>query len=134
MKRMGNFAKQGFHIFALCAGMAIAYPQTFTTLDSFKGQLKTGTDPSAKLVQATNGDLYGTTQFGGAYGEGAVFKITPSGALTTLHTFCAQSGCPDGSQPEALIRAANGDLYGTTQFGGSPSAGWKVQSRRRDGV
>jgi uncharacterized repeat protein (TIGR03803 family) len=79
-----------------------------------------GQNPVAGLVQASNGDFYGTTVYGGAYGNGNVFKITPNGALTTLYSFCAQSGCPDGSGPEgSLVQAANGDLYGTTEFGGN---------------
>jgi uncharacterized repeat protein (TIGR03803 family) len=78
----------------------------------------------AGLVQATNGDLYGTTEYGSSlncspYGCGTVFKFTPSGTLTTLYTFCTQSGCPDGSLPQAgLIQATNGDFYGTTANGG----------------
>ena len=83
-----------------------------------------GALPYAGLVQATNGDLYGTTEYGSSlncspYGCGTVFKFTPSGTLTTLYTFCTQSGCPDGSLPQAgLIQATNGDFYGTTANGG----------------
>src|ERR1017187_10374040 len=49
-----------------------------------------GEHPEAGLVQAANGDLYGTTSEGGANGLGTVFKITPSGTLTTLYSFCSQ--------------------------------------------
>jgi uncharacterized repeat protein (TIGR03803 family) len=103
---------------------------TLTTLYSFcsQGSFPACTDgggPSAGLVQATNGDFYGTTQQGGYAncppypGCGTVFKITPSGTLTTLYSFCSQSGCLDGAVPYAgLIQAANGDFYGTTQQGG----------------
>ena len=94
---------------------------TLTTLHHFCAQVgcTDGEQPLAGLVQAANGDLYGTTRFGGvdAY-YGTVFKISPSGTLTTLYSFCTQSGCPDGGNPEAgLVQAANGDLYGTT-YGG----------------
>jgi uncharacterized repeat protein (TIGR03803 family) len=106
---------------------------TLTTLYSFCSQsgCPDGNGPFAGLIQATNGDLYGTTALGGANdtpncsqfafpGCGTIFKITPSGALTTLYSFCSQSGCPDGSQPEAgLVQAANGDFYGTTSRGGT---------------
>jgi uncharacterized repeat protein (TIGR03803 family) len=96
--------------------------QTFTTLLSFNGT--DGSNPVAGLVQATNGDLYGTTELGGAYSEGTVFKITPSGTLTTLYSFCSQSGCTDGELPEAgLVQATNGDLYGTAEAGGAHSGG-----------
>src|ERR1039457_6042894 len=94
---------------------------TLTTLYSFCSQGFPCTDgygPSG-LVQATNGDFYGTTGFGGANNDGTVFEITPSGTLTTLYSFCSQSGCPDGQSPNAgLVQATNGDLYGTTLNGG----------------
>jgi uncharacterized repeat protein (TIGR03803 family) len=101
---------------------------TLTTLYSFCAQsgCTDGADPIGGLVQAANGDLYGTTIAGGANtspsgnGGGTVFKITPGGLLTTLYSFCAQSGCADGGTPMAgLIQAANGDLYGTTAEGGA---------------
>jgi uncharacterized repeat protein (TIGR03803 family) len=81
----------------------------------------------AGLIQATNGDLYGTTSYGGANGpyEGTVFKITPGGTLTTVYSFCSQGGslCTDGEFPQAgLIQATNGDLYGTTYNGGTNCA------------
>jgi uncharacterized repeat protein (TIGR03803 family) len=93
-----------------------------------------GAMPFAGLIQATNGDLYGTTEQGGdnpceaGLGCGTVFKITPSGTLTTLYSFCSQGGypnCPDGAIPFAgLIQATNGDLYGTTSQGGYAAYGY----------
>jgi uncharacterized repeat protein (TIGR03803 family) len=78
--------------------------QTFTTLHSFDGT--DGGHPRSELVQATNGNLYGTTADGGANGDGTVFKITPSGTLTTLYSFCSQSGCSDGANASAgLVQA-----------------------------
>jgi uncharacterized repeat protein (TIGR03803 family) len=95
---------------------------SFITLASFNGT--NGSNPYAGLVQATNGDLYGTTVVGGAYNNGTVFKITQSGTLTTLYSFCAQSGCTDGANPYAgLIQATNGNLYGTTGYGGAYNSG-----------
>jgi uncharacterized repeat protein (TIGR03803 family) len=98
---------------------------TLTTLYTFcsvvkNGLCQDGAYPAGGLVQATNGDLYGTTSEGGvnATNQGTVFKITTSGTLTTLHSFCALSGCTDGGDPTAgLIQATNGDLYGTTDYG-----------------
>jgi uncharacterized repeat protein (TIGR03803 family) len=117
-------------VLALCAVTVIAVPaETFITLHSFDGT--DGADPYAGLVQATNGDLYGTTYYGGVnscvvggtdLGCGTVFKITPSGTLTTLYSFCSQSACADGEYPNGLMQAANGDLYGTTGAGGTRSA------------
>jgi uncharacterized repeat protein (TIGR03803 family) len=116
MKQIVNAA-----VFVLWATTAIALPaQTFTTLFSFYET--DGALPEAALVQATNGDFYGTTTAGGTYGSGTVFQITPSGTLTTLYTFCSQGRCADGQEPYAgLIQATNGDLYGTTGYGGANS-------------
>jgi uncharacterized repeat protein (TIGR03803 family) len=102
-------------LFALCAISAVALPaQTLTTLYRFHDS--DGANPSAALVQGGSGDLYGTTPNGGTgvYQRGTVFKITPSGKLTTLYNFCAQSDCPDGGYPNGLVQGANGDFYGTT--------------------
>jgi uncharacterized repeat protein (TIGR03803 family) len=71
--------------------------------------------------------LYGTTADGGANGGGTVFKITPDGALTTLYSFCSQSGCADGAYPYAgLVQDTNGKFYGTTcgAFCGGGSGGY----------
>jgi uncharacterized repeat protein (TIGR03803 family) len=94
-----------------------------TTLHSFCSQsgCTDGENPYAALVQGIDGNLYGTTLGGGgAKGFGTVFKITPSGKLTTLHSFCTQSGCPDGQFPQTgLVQGSNGNLYGTTITGGA---------------
>lgn len=83
-----------------------------------------GNYPVAGLVQGKTGDFYGTTPSGGAYHSGSIFKVTSSGTLTTLYSFCAVAGCPDGELPvAALMQATNGDLYGTTNFDGVNS-GW----------
>lgn len=113
----------------LCASavMALSAEPTFSTLYSFCAQTNCtdGENSSANLVQATNGELYGTTAGGGANGGGGtIFKITLSGKLATLYSFCAETGCADGSGPLAgLIQATNGDLYGTTAYGGANSQG-----------
>ena len=97
---------------------------TLTTLHIFAGYPTDGGAPTAGLVQAANGDLYGTTAEGGASNNGTVFKITPSGTLTVLYSFCSQSSCVDGAGPGAsLVQATNGDLYGTTQGGGASNDG-----------
>jgi uncharacterized repeat protein (TIGR03803 family) len=87
-------------------------------------QCTDGAQPAAGLVEAINGDLYGTTEYGGAKGnDGTVFRITPSGALTTLHRFCFQSGCLDGISPAKLIQSTDGDFYGTTLYSGANHGG-----------
>jgi uncharacterized repeat protein (TIGR03803 family) len=109
--------------FILFAAMAITLPaQTFTTLHSF--DITDGEYPVTSLVQADNGDLYGTTPEGGANQLwGTIFKITPAGVLTTIYSFCAQSGCPDGGRPNAILQTTNGHLYGTTARGGADADG-----------
>ena len=95
--------------------------QTFTTVHSFDGT--DGKQVFAGLVQAANGYFYGAAGAGGTEDAGTIFKITPSGKLTTLYSFCSQSGCPDGVAPDAtLVPASNGDLHGTT-FGGANRGG-----------
>jgi uncharacterized repeat protein (TIGR03803 family) len=83
-----------------------------------------GENPNATVIQGLDGNFYGTAQEGGTYGWGTIFKITPKGALTTLYSFCAQSGCPDGATPIVpLVQAANGDFYGTMRGGGTTNTG-----------
>jgi uncharacterized repeat protein (TIGR03803 family) len=107
----------------LLAATAITLPaQTFTTLGSFN--VTNGANPYSTLVQATNGNLYGTTVFGGADNAGTVFEITPGGAMKTLYSFCSQSGCPDGENPTGgLIQATDGNFYGLAGGGGVNGAG-----------
>jgi uncharacterized repeat protein (TIGR03803 family) len=93
-----------------------------TTLHSFCVGCSDGQEPIAGLIQASDGNFYGTARGGGAFGNGIVFEITPAGGFTILYSFCAQTGCPDGSGPAAaLVEASDGNLYGTTQSGDSAS-------------
>ena len=79
--------------------------------------------PMGGLVQGTDGNFYGTTSIGGASGQGTVFKITSSGSLTTLHSFCALANCADGQSPHAgLVQGKDGNFYGTT-IGSYPAGG-----------
>jgi uncharacterized repeat protein (TIGR03803 family) len=88
---------------------------TFTTLYSFSGLAADGGEPAAGLVQAPDGNLYGTTTVGGANGIGTTFRITLAGALTTLHSFDPDA---DGNTPyAALAIASDGKLYGTLSQG-----------------
>jgi uncharacterized repeat protein (TIGR03803 family) len=90
-----------------------------TTLHKFTGSGSDGAGPTSALIQASNGNFYGTTQAGGTNGYGTVFQITPAGKLTTIYSFCSKSGCADGANPYAgLIQATDGNLYGTTFSGG----------------
>jgi uncharacterized repeat protein (TIGR03803 family) len=94
-------------IFKITAGGKLTALHTFDLTD--------GGNPITGLVQATNGDLYGTTRYGGPDDLGTVFKITRAGKLTTLHSFDGT----DGEDPfGVLVQANNGDFYGTTYSGG----------------
>lgn len=96
-----------------------------TTLYSFCSQADCvdGNQPFAPMVQGTDGNFYGTTSFGGANGDyGTVFKITPTGTLTTVYSFCSYANCTDGDNPNGLVQARDGNFYGTTVDGGSSSA------------
>ena len=97
-----------------------------TTLHSFcaLGGCADGTNPNRGVILASNGSLYGTTVSGGTKGSGAVFKMTTSGTLTTLHDFCSLTNCSDGAQPSAgLIQASDGNFYGSTNAGGTNGEG-----------
>jgi uncharacterized repeat protein (TIGR03803 family) len=92
----------------------------FTTLHSFQ-VFPNGANPQAALVQGSDGNFYGTTYFGGTNSAGTVFRISTNGSLTSLYSF---SGGNDGANPSApLVQGNEGNFYGTTQNGGTNSAG-----------
>jgi uncharacterized repeat protein (TIGR03803 family) len=120
---MKTFALPVLFLTFLCmATPQVRCAQTLMTLVDFVGP--NGANPLfAPLAQGTDGNLYGTTQAGGAHGQGTVFKITPAGALTTIHSFCGQS-CGDGAAPFAgLVLGNDGNFYGTTEGGGTNNEG-----------
>lgn len=88
----------------------------FTSLHSFSGS--DGANPAARLIADAAGNLYGTTQRGGAHGVGIVFKLDAANgyALAILHDFAG----PDGATPNASLSAdSDGNLYGATVNGGA---------------
>jgi uncharacterized repeat protein (TIGR03803 family) len=97
-----------------------------TTIYSFCSQIDCtdGESPISALVQGTDGNFYGTTQFSSGGPVGTIFRITPEGILTTLYTFCSQTNCADGEAPLAgLVQATDGKFYGATSTGGSDNVG-----------
>ncbi len=89
-------------------------------LHYFAGPPTEGTYPEAALIQATDGNFYGTTAYGGSSDDGTIFKITPGGEFTTVHRFSGS----DGSNPfSALLQASDGNLYGTASSGGTGGHG-----------
>jgi uncharacterized repeat protein (TIGR03803 family) len=91
----------------------------FTTLYSFTGGTD-GAQPVGGLMQGGDGNFYGTTAYGGSYGDGTVFRMAPDGTFTNLLQFDGYNG----ANPSApLTQGADGGLYGTTQNGGPGGAG-----------
>lgn len=105
----------------LCAFTAVASrAQTFTTLADFN--YGNGGQPYLmSLVQGLDGDFYGVTPVGGANGPyGTIFRITPQGTLTVLHSFAGSDGA---FATAGLIQTTNGTSYGTTETGGDKFSG-----------
>ncbi len=107
---------------ALWTSAAVAQSAQFSTLASFANT--NGSFPWATLLLASDGNFYGTTQNGGKNAVcascGTVFRITPSGKLTAIHSFSAESG---NAPIAGLVQGPNGNLYGVTSSGAitSPS-------------
>jgi uncharacterized repeat protein (TIGR03803 family) len=78
-----------------------------------------GAYPQGRLAVGKDGTLYGTTNYGGAYGYGTVFSVTAAGVETILHSF---SGFGDGAYPQGGLTRVSGTLYGTTSSGGGCAA------------
>ena len=126
----------------IAAGRATA--QTFTNLHSFTAVASTtnsdGANPSGSLVLSGN-LLYGTTEGGGRFGQGAVFAINTSGTfVTNLHSFAATATNglgvytnSDGRSPAANLILSGNTFYGTAEFGGLNGRG-TVFSVRSDGT
>src|SRR5258708_2083292 len=96
--------------------------QAYKVLYSFQCQAD-GANPVGRLIRDGDGNLYGITGSNAGLGFGTVFKLDSAGTLTTLHTF---AGPPtDGSFPrlQGLVRDGAGNLYGTTEEGGTVGQG-----------
>jgi uncharacterized repeat protein (TIGR03803 family) len=104
----------------------LSAPVFDTVLHSFSGDggisgSWDGAQARASVVQGSDGNLYGTTYYGGRYNEGSIFKITADGGQTELYSFSGNNGIigsTDGAGPLTLIQGSDGLLYGVTQSGG----------------
>lgn len=93
---------------------------SFSVLHAFARGSSDGANPSAPLMQGSDGAFYGTTFGGGAFDAGTVFRVTVGGSFTLLHSLDANSGY----NPRApLVQGADGALYGTTYQGGASGVG-----------
>jgi uncharacterized repeat protein (TIGR03803 family) len=112
---IGAFAS----IVYVALGAQAAAGQTYSRLHDFEGAA--GRFPNG-LVQARDGNFYGTTKQGGPDNQGTAFRMTPTGAVTVLHEFPTTQS--DGSQSFGrLVEGSDGYLYGTTVHGGASGCG-----------
>jgi uncharacterized repeat protein (TIGR03803 family) len=79
----------------------------------YRFQSRDGCQPSSALIDV-NGTFFGTTNEGGQYGNGVIFKLTVSGAESVLYSF---KGVPDGAHPYGSLIDLDGTIYGTTTDG-----------------
>jgi len=110
--RISNFAFYGT-LFKVTTNGALAtiYPLNFTD----------GSYPAAGMIESSDGNFYGTTEFGGSFGNGTIFRLSPRGNFTKLADL---DGIDVGSQPRAaLVEGADGALYGTTTSDGPGGRG-----------
>lgn len=120
MQRDGQFGINIVYELSPTSGYHLLYQFTQKGLDGAQTQGNLAMDPA--------GNLYGTTFFGGANGDGVVYKLSPPSSgvgrwtETVLYSFCSQSNCADGANPPAgVILDSAGNLYGTTTDGGDQS-------------
>ena len=109
---------QSFLMILALALAPLARGQTLEVLHSFNGA--DGSEPVGELLQGNDGSIYGTTSTGGGLNTvGTVFKLT-GGVLTTISTMSSTNGFAEGIMPESgLIQDNDGNLYGTTTYGGA---------------
>ena len=118
----GTASAGGDGSYGLGHGVVFSYninSGVLTVLHTFNGA--DGFSPMSSLVRDPSGNLYGTTLFGGASNNGTVFKLDPTGKLTTLHSF---TGGADGARPmSGVLVDAKGNVWGTASGGGASGAG-----------
>jgi uncharacterized repeat protein (TIGR03803 family) len=117
----GNFYVTGSFTSSM-GGVAKITPQGNYTALAALGDSGDGLN-EVPLTQASDGNFYGVTTQGGT-GAGTIFRLTPGGAVTVLHTFQDGSVSNDGSAPcDPLVQGADGNLYGSAQYAGTGFAG-----------
>jgi uncharacterized repeat protein (TIGR03803 family) len=107
----------------------------FTDLHDFAGGPSGANPQYGRMTMDAAGNLYGVTQYGGAYGQGLLYKFSNSGAFTVLHNF--KGGTRDGCRPYGSVALdEQGNFYGTTSYCGSNNAGtiWKVSKKGKETI
>jgi uncharacterized repeat protein (TIGR03803 family) len=126
MKKKWNFKMLTLAtvLFLLAGFSAIpAHAQTYSVVYSFGTESTDPANPSGSLTQGPDGALYGASQQGGG-AVGTVYKLTSSGKIQVLHSFCAEASCADGDQPAgALTLRPDGHFVGATSGGGVLAGG-----------
>jgi len=119
------------------APLSSASAYTLKTLHSFCNEANCGDGdtPRNGVLVDSSGNVFGTTEFGGKYNKGVVFKLIPNATRTKytehiLYSLCKKAGCPFGAYPDSEpIMDVDGDLYLTTQGGGSHTDGAVIKMR-----
>lgn len=116
---MNNFRDQSVVSLLCAAALAatVGHGQSLQTLFTFS---QPPSNPAGGVARGSDGALYGTTEEGGAFGQGCVFRLATNGVLTDLVDFNAANGAYPNS---GLVADASGNLYGTTEYGGVPGYG-----------
>jgi uncharacterized repeat protein (TIGR03803 family) len=99
-------------VFKISPNGALTTLHSFGSVQDTSGVPLDGANPSAALVQGSDGSFYGTTEYGGTYYCGTVFKISATGALTSLYSFSDGGGII----PSGLVQGSDGSFYGTTEY------------------
>ena len=125
----GGGSQDAGTMFRVTASGSLVSLHSFGSIQDSYGDYLDGANPSASLVVGSDGNLYGTTSYGGTNDYGNVFRITTNGSITILYSFGAiidKTGNPaDGSSPLApLIEGADRNFYGTTYSGGTNGNGF----------
>ncbi len=122
----GGISRNGI-VFELDPPVTAGGDWTYSILHRFTSHIADGAEPTAGLVIAQDGTLYGTTIKGGAWGNGVVYKLTFGRGMwteTVLYSFTGHNG--DGAGPQCvgrLVLVPGEGLYGTTEVGGSSNLG-----------
>ena len=117
------FCNGGGTVFKITTAGQLTTLYSFCNITNTNGYCFDGAAPIGALVQTSSGDFYGTTYDGGSGHNGkggTVFKLSTTGTLTTLYSFCSVTKyCKDGAYPfDGLVQGANGNFYGVTENGG----------------
>lgn len=114
-KKAGRFACALLAVMvSVVAGGSLVPAQTLVSIGVFTN----GDNNFSSLIQGRDGAFYGTSLVGASRNDGSVFKVTTSGTITTLHSFCSQSNCVDGYLPYGpLVLGTDGYFYGVAAGG-----------------